>query len=65
MGQKTKSSSDTSIENTSSNESLDNYTEAFGEISINSYSEFMIILFIKIGLMLIGINVICEVPFCK
>jgi len=44
----TKSSSDTSIENTSSNESLDNYIEAFGEISINSCSEFIIILLIII-----------------
>ena len=47
-----KSPSDTSIENTSPNESLENCTEAFGEISINSHSEFTItllniILFIK------------------
>ena len=39
-----KSPSDTSIENTSPNESLENCTEAFGEISINSHSEFIIIL---------------------
>jgi len=39
---KNTKSSDTSIENASSNQSLENLTKAFGEISINSYSEFII-----------------------